>query len=187
MGENSIKTHFDFREKKPVLEPVKINGQAVDVVKFYKYLGTIVDDKLNGNENIDKVYKKANQRMYFVRKLRKCHIDKTIMSMFYKSVVASVLTFSLLNWYGGSSTKARGKVKRIVTSARRLGCIAPSLEELYNNLMAKKSDQITNDPSHPLSSNFVMLPHELRFESLSSRTERFRKSFVPSAVRHLNN
>ena len=53
----------------------------------------------------EKLYKKANQRMYFVRKLKKCHIDKSIMSMFYKSVVESVLNFGLLNWYGQEGFK----------------------------------------------------------------------------------
>ena len=84
---------IDYRIDKPELIPTKISGQAVDVVKTYKYLGTIVDGKLDGDENINNVYKRANQRMYFVRKLRKCHVDKTIMSMFYKSVIESVLTF----------------------------------------------------------------------------------------------
>ena len=51
---------IDFREKKPILEPIKINW-AVEIVNTYKYLGSIIDDKLNGNENIEKVYKKANQ------------------------------------------------------------------------------------------------------------------------------
>ena len=65
---------IDFYEKKTILEPIMINNTAVDVVQSYKYLGSIIDDKLNGNENIEKVYKKPNQRMYFVRKLKKCYI-----------------------------------------------------------------------------------------------------------------
>ena len=73
---------IDYRIGKPALVPTKISGQAEDVVKTRKYLGTIVDDKLDGNENINNVYKKANQRMYFVRNFRKCHVDKTIMLMF---------------------------------------------------------------------------------------------------------
>ena len=68
------------------------------------------------------------------------------MSMFHKSVVAYFLRFGLLNWSRGSSSAARGKVKRIVTSARRLGCTAPSLEELYHDLMEKKCNHIQSDP-----------------------------------------
>ena len=62
---------IDFHENKPILGPIKINNSAVDIVKTYKYLGSIID-KLNSNENIEKMYKKANQRMHSVRKLKKC-------------------------------------------------------------------------------------------------------------------
>ena len=54
---------IDFREKKPILESIKINNTAVDIVKTYKYLGSMINNKLNGNENIEKVYKKANKRI----------------------------------------------------------------------------------------------------------------------------
>ena len=91
-----------------------------------------------------------------------------------------------INWYEGSSSAAMGKVKRIVTSARRLGCTAPSLVELYHDLMEKKCKHIQSDPYHPLSSNFEELPSESKLRTIYCRTERFRKSFVPSAVRHLN-
>ena len=50
--EMTINYHID----KPALVPIKISGQAVVVVKTYKYLSTIVDDKLDGNENINNVY-----------------------------------------------------------------------------------------------------------------------------------
>ena len=90
----------------------------------------------------------------------------------------------MLNLYGGSSSAATGKLKRIVTSARRLGCTAPSLEELYHDLVDKKCKHIQSDPSHPLSSHFEELPSEGRLRTIYCLTERFRKSFVPSAVRH---
>ena len=97
-----------------------------------------------------------------------------------------MLNFGLLNWYGGSSSAARGKAKRIVTAARRLGCTVPSLEELYHDLMEKKCKHIPSDPSHPLSSNCKELPSESRLRTIYCPTEWFRKSFVPPAVRHLN-
>ena len=84
---------IDFHEKKPILEAIKINNTAADIVKTYQYLGNITDDKLIVEENNKKVYKKDNQHMYFVRKLKKCYIDKSIMSVFYKSVVESGLNF----------------------------------------------------------------------------------------------
>jgi hypothetical protein len=66
---------IDYRVKKELLEPIIINGGEVEVVHNYKYLGTIIDDKLKGSDNISRIYKKANQRLYFVRKLQKVKID----------------------------------------------------------------------------------------------------------------
>ena len=81
--------------------------------------------------SIDRLYKKANQCVYFVRKLKKCHVDSTTISIFYKPVVESVLTFCMICSYGVSSLKAKSQLKRIVSPARRIGCDTSSLQELY--------------------------------------------------------
>lgn len=38
---------IDFRKNKNVISPVFINDQAVEVVEEYKYLGTIIDNRLS--------------------------------------------------------------------------------------------------------------------------------------------
>ena len=74
---------IDFRKKSsaPVL-PSIIKGQQVEVVKQYKYLGTIIDDKLQFEENTDIIRGKALQRMHFLRKLRLFNMDVSFMKMF---------------------------------------------------------------------------------------------------------
>ena len=66
----------DFRMNKVPVYPI-----------FTKYMGSIIDHKLNGFENSVNISKKANQRLYFVRRLKKVGVDKSIMSIFYKSTV----------------------------------------------------------------------------------------------------
>ena len=141
---------------------------------------------MNGNYNINNVYKNANQHMNFVRKLRKCPVNKTIRSMFYKSIIESVLIFCMLCCYGCISYQRRKKVERIVTSAGKLDCDAQNLEDLYNTSIVKKCDQTMNDSSHPLSSNFVSLSSKRTLAAIRCRTERCRKSFVSSAIRQRN-
>ena len=92
----------------------------------------------------------------------------------------------MLCWYGSISYQARKKVERIVTSVGKLGCDAQSLEDLYNTVIVKKCDQIMNDSSHPLSSNFVLLLSKSRLAAIRCPIERFRKTFVSSAVRQRN-
>ena len=41
-------------------------GPAAEIVENYKYLGTIIDSKLDWTSNIQASCKKANQHMYFL-------------------------------------------------------------------------------------------------------------------------
>ncbi|KAF7668648.1 hypothetical protein LDENG_00299480, partial [Lucifuga dentata] len=52
---------IDFRRASFLLTPPQtlLNGQAVQSVKTYKYLGTIIDDKLNIDGNTDLICKKG--------------------------------------------------------------------------------------------------------------------------------
>lgn len=52
----------DFR-RSPPLAPCVINGESVTSVQHYKYLGTVLDDKLKFDANSDGLYKKVNQRL----------------------------------------------------------------------------------------------------------------------------
>ena len=61
---------IDFRKNKSVICPVVINGDVVEVVSNYKYLGTVIDNKLNFSDNTDRIYKKCQSRLHFLRKLR---------------------------------------------------------------------------------------------------------------------
>ena len=59
---------INFRRAKVNTDPIVIMGQPVETVTNYKYLGTIIDNKLDWSSNIEACCKKANQRMYFHRR-----------------------------------------------------------------------------------------------------------------------
>ena len=60
------KSEFECQEKKEIviefaktkyeLNPVVINNENVETDQEYKYLGFIVDDKLNGNAHVNRIY-----------------------------------------------------------------------------------------------------------------------------------
>ena len=152
----------------------------------YKYLGTVIDDKLNGCENAQRIFKKANQRLYFVRRLNKFKVSKKIMSLFYKSVVESIICFCICSWFGGCSKLEKKKIKRIVKNAKRLGCETCSIETIYHTSLLKQLNHILKDQSHPLFNHFKYLPSGNRLSSIFSRTNRYKFSFVPSAIRAFN-
>ena len=41
---------IDFRRKKPNYKPVMVNGEAVEQVDKYRYLGLVIDNKLAWHE-----------------------------------------------------------------------------------------------------------------------------------------
>jgi hypothetical protein len=50
---------FDRRRKEEVADPVILAGEIVEQVQSFKYLGTVIDNKLSFQENTDFICKKA--------------------------------------------------------------------------------------------------------------------------------
>ena len=51
---------IDFSKNPVNVVPVKIENEDVETVSEYKYLGTVIDDKLKGAANAKRICKKAN-------------------------------------------------------------------------------------------------------------------------------
>ena len=64
--------------------PVNINGQHIEIVHSYKYMGTKIDDKLRWDDNTMNLNKKSQQRLYFLRKLNVLHIDRHFLFVFHE-------------------------------------------------------------------------------------------------------
>ena len=91
---------IDHRINKEPIEPLKIKGKTIEQVELYIYLGITIDNQLNWDAHALSVLNKVNKRLYFLRKLGSFQIDFTIMSLFYTSVIESVLTFCIIGWGG---------------------------------------------------------------------------------------
>ena len=87
----------------------------------FKYLGTLIDNKLSFSDNSDPIYKKSQQRLYLLRKLRSAFVvSRELLQIVYKSLVESVLTFNIIVWYGNLGVKRIAKVARIVGMAGKI-------------------------------------------------------------------
>ena len=110
---------FDFRRNyQKEIEPV-VNGVEIEIVTENKYLGTYIDNQLNWNVNTHKLCSKANQRIYFLRKLKLFNIDLDIM-MFYQSVIQSVVMFYSIAWLNGLTVRNLTKLNRVTKSVSKI-------------------------------------------------------------------
>ena len=166
---------------------VIINNKAVEQVKSYKYLGCTIQQDLKWNVHVSEQVDKADKRMYFVRSLKKLHVDSKLISMFFNATVSSVITYAILCWFGSCTAQQ----KKDVSKCKRQVCkmISPDQvitisdpEVVYENKCNMMLRKILSDNSHPLHECIKILPHGRRLDSVYCRTKRFQSTFVPSAI-----
>ncbi len=84
---NMIKTMemiIDFRRTPPpALPPLTIMNSTVTAVESFRFLGTTISQDLKWDNHIESIVKKAQQRLYFFRQLRKFNLPQELLKQFY--------------------------------------------------------------------------------------------------------
>ena len=76
---------------KPLI--IMYEGNKINVVTQYNYLGTIIDNHLNLNENFIRQYKRASDRLRLLERLRLyLTVDATVKV--YLSMIVPIITYS---------------------------------------------------------------------------------------------
>ena len=87
---------MDFRKSHPPVPYLEIDDTIVERVEEYKYLGTVIDNSLAFNKNVDAIHRKCQPRLHCLHKLRNIGIDSKILQMYYKCCIESLLTVSVM-------------------------------------------------------------------------------------------
>ena len=126
---NALKTVemvVDFRRNAAPPSPITLCDSPVITVESFRFLGTVIsqdlkwqhtslmdprfrttyiaDDEVDGIKlNVSCITKKAQQRMYFLRQLKKFNLPKAMMVHFYTSIIESIPTSSITIWYAAAN------------------------------------------------------------------------------------
>ncbi len=164
-----------------------ISGTPVERVSNFKYLGVNISEDLTWTSHIQTQVKKARQRLYHLRQLRKFRVSPAILKTFYSGAIESVLTQCISVWYGNGSNQDCKTLQRVVSLAERIsGSALPSLQVTYLKRCKSRAAKILKDSNHPGNHLFCLLPSGKRFRSMMAKTERLRRSFFPQVIRLLN-
>ncbi|KAI4881086.1 hypothetical protein NFI96_012676, partial [Prochilodus magdalenae] len=147
------------------------------------YLGVPLRNNLTWSNNPSSLVRKAHQRLFFLRRLRRAGLGSSVLTSFYRCVVESVLCSSINVWHGSCSAADRKALQRVVKAAQRsVGVSLPTTMDIYTSRCRTRATCIMKDPTHPAHSRFVPLPSGRRLRSVMCETNRLRNSFIPEAV-----
>ncbi|KAI2643798.1 hypothetical protein H4Q32_029977 [Labeo rohita] len=189
---NNDETHYR-EEVAQLVEWCGANNLSLNVTQLWresaapKFLGVHITEDLTWTTNTMSLSKKAQQRLHFLRRLKRASLPPPILTTFYRGTIESVLTSCITVWYGNCSAADRKTLQRTVnTAAKIIGAPLPSLLDIFLARCSGKATSIVKDPTHPSHHLFQLLPSGRRYRSIRARSARLLNSFFPQAVSGLD-
>ncbi|KAK3557694.1 hypothetical protein QTP70_034108, partial [Hemibagrus guttatus] len=146
----------DFRKAQSNHSPLNIN---VEIVKSTKFLCVHLVEDLTWSLNTGSITKKAQQRLYFLRRLRKAHVSPLILTTFYRGTNESILSSCITTWFGNCTASDPKTLQWIARTAEKIiGVSLPSITDMYTVHCIRKARSILDDPTHPSHTLFTLLP-----------------------------
>ena len=206
---NSKKTKnqiFNFSRKYQFSTNVKIRDNEIETISDTKLLGTMITSDLSWNRNTRNLITESNKRMQFLHRAKKFTNNVSDLKKIYMLQVRSKLDQSAVVWHSSITKKNRGDLERIQKSALKvilgdkyenyedaLKMIGiDSLERRREKLSLKFAKQCLGHeklkglfPRHERRHNMEKRNIE-KYIVNNAKTERYRKSAIPSMQRLLN-
>ncbi|KAI3357041.1 hypothetical protein L3Q82_003684 [Scortum barcoo] len=106
------------RSRRTEHAPLLIHGEAVERVNNIKFLGIHITSDLTWSMNTAHLVKKAQQRLFFLRKLKHAGLSPQLLTNFYRATIESILCLSAAVWYGSCTAQDRKDLARVVKTAQ---------------------------------------------------------------------
>ncbi|KAI4872588.1 hypothetical protein NFI96_002178 [Prochilodus magdalenae] len=149
----------DFRRTRRDHSPLHIDGSTVEIVKSTKFLGVHLAEDLTWSLNTSTITKKAQQCLYFLRRLRKAHLPPPILTTFYRGTIESILSSCITASFGNCTASDRQSLQREVRTAEKIiGVSLPTITDIYTTRCIRKTTSIVDDHTHPSHTLFTLLP-----------------------------
>ena len=153
----------------------------MEVTDTFKYLGVTLDTKLTFGLHVQGVYKKCQQRLYLLRKLRPFHVETKPLLLLYMSSIESMLTYCIICFFPAMSVSSKNTLLCICKTASKItGLPTQPVCQTTERAMIKKAHAFANDRAHPLNTEFDLLPSQRRYRCPKCRKEQVQKHFRSS-------
>ena len=153
--------------------PLHADGEVIERVQHFKYLGVILDETLSFEEHIDTLYRKTCSKMGAIKKARTC-INQDTALMLYKSLVLPHLDY-LDIVYMVATKETLHKLQLIQNVACRIILKAGNRDSVHD--MHKELGLLDLDTRREMNLSFTC--HKVVYNEGCSSLSKF---FVPLSV-----
>jgi hypothetical protein len=127
------------------------------------FLGIHITDKLKWSTHADSVVKKAQQYLWYLRRLKKFDTPLKTLTNLYRCTIEGILLCCITAWYGNFTALNCKALQRVVRSAQRItGGTLPALHDTYSTRCHRKAKKIIKDNNHPIHCLFTPLSSRRR-------------------------
>ena len=149
--------------------------------------GRYIGDNLRLIYNLIAYLNERNVPECILKRIEEAQIN--LLELFYHTTVESIVTFNSLCFCGSLKEHDRPRLSRIMKTASKLiGAPVIDIQSHFEAKAVKQLRAIFADPSNPLNDELMAQTRDSsdRLLSVRARTNRFLKSFLPTAIRLFN-
>ena len=191
------------RSRSPIKHPYKLKGHILEVQDCTKYLGVDLQSSMSWKNHIDRITKKANSTLGFLRRNLKAGSEET-KSNAYFCMVRSNLEYCCSVWspHNKDQTKKVEKIQRraarfATNRYRNTSSVSSMLDHLQweplksrrskiqLNLMYKVVEDLIDIPASKYltpSTATTRAAHSRKFRQYSTSSDSFKFSFFPRTI-----
>jgi len=188
--------------KKPLqLDNLSSNGTEIDVVDNFKLLGVTISSDMTWNTHINNICAKASRRLYALRVLKRSGAPPKDVISVYCAFIRPVLEYACQLWHFSLSQLLDDQLEQVQRRAMKIAIphlpYQDALEDsnlqtlkdrrkehchkFYKNIFSQSDNKLKNLIPEPRHHKYnLRRPRNL--ELYKTRTERFKRSFLPKCV-----
>ena len=149
----------------------------MEKVESFKFLCVHITVKLKWSTHTGSVVKKAQQRLFYLRSLKKCVLSPKTLINFYRCIIESILSDCITAWYGNCTVRNRMALKRVVRSVQRItGGTLPDLVD--TSWCHRKAKKLIKDLSQSIHGLFTLLPSIRRRQNWCIKDREIEKQLL---------
>ncbi|XP_053713176.1 uncharacterized protein LOC128754516 [Synchiropus splendidus] len=170
-AQKTVEMIMDFRRVKAPPSPLMLAGLSIPIVGSFCFLGTTITEDLKWEPTIRSLIRKAQQRMFFLRQLRKLRLPTKLLVEFYTAIIQSILTSSITVWYNSATSRDKSRLQHIDPETCRSDQSRPFSPWTWTVCSSSLWQEATVHPDRNLPSQEQLL-------SLGRQTVKFMNSLV---------